>query len=62
MVVKLKSLFLSSMRADVLSFLFDSPDEQFSTREITKLLRKNPSGVKKELDNPDKKDIFTDSA
>jgi predicted transcriptional regulator with HTH domain len=47
----LKSLFSSSIRADVLSLLLNSPDEQFYIREIAKLLRKNPSGVKKELDN-----------
>lgn len=51
MAVMLKSLFSSSIRADVLSLLLNSPDEQFYIREIAKLLRKNPSGVKKELDN-----------
>ncbi len=47
----LKSLFSSSIRADVLSLLLNSPDEKFYVREIAKLLRKNPSGVKRELDN-----------
>ncbi len=47
----LKSLFSSSIRADVLSLLLNSPDEQFYVREIAKLLRKNPSGIKRELDN-----------
>ena len=47
----LKSLFSSSVRADVLSLLLNSPDEMFYVREIAKLLRKNPSGVKRELDN-----------
>ena len=47
----LKSLFSSSIRADVLSLLLNSPGEQFYVREIAKLLRKNPSGVKRELDN-----------
>ncbi|MDP2167027.1 MAG: winged helix-turn-helix domain-containing protein [Thermodesulfovibrionales bacterium] len=47
----LKSLFSSSVRADVLSLLLNSPDEKFYIREIAKLLRKNPSGVKRELDN-----------
>lgn len=46
----LKSLFSSSIRADVLSLLLNSPDEKFYVREIAKLLRKNPSGVKRELD------------
>src|SRR4030043_611675 len=53
----LKSLFSSSIRADVLSLLLNSPDEKFYIREIAKLLRKNPSGVKRELDNLEKMDI-----
>jgi len=46
----LKSLFSSSIRADVLALLLNSPDEKFYVREIAKLIRKNPSGVKRELD------------
>lgn len=53
----LKSLFSSSIRADVLSLLLNSPDEEFYVREIAKLLRKNPSGVKRELDNLEKMGI-----
>jgi hypothetical protein len=55
----LKSLFSSSVRADVLSLLLNSPDEQFYVREIAKLLRKNPSGIKRELDNLEKMEILT---
>jgi predicted transcriptional regulator with HTH domain len=55
----LKSLFSSSIRADVLSLLLNSPDEQFYIREIAELLRKNPSGVKRELDNLEKMEIVT---
>jgi len=55
----LKSLFSSSIRADVLSLLLNSPDEQFYIREIAKLLRKNPSGIKRELDNLEKMGILT---
>jgi predicted transcriptional regulator with HTH domain len=55
----LKSLFSSSIRADMLSLLLNSPDEQFYIREIAKLLRKNPSGVKRELDNLEKMGIVT---
>jgi len=47
----LKDLFSSSIRADVLSLLLNSPDEKFYVREMARLLRKNPSGVKRELDN-----------
>ncbi len=53
----LKTLFSSSVRADVLSLLLNSPDEKFYVREIAKLLRKNPSGVKRELDNLEKLEI-----
>lgn len=46
----LKTLFSSSVRADVLELLFNSPEEKFYLREVSRLLNKNPSGVKKELD------------
>jgi len=55
----LKSLFSSSIRADVLSLLLNSPGEQFYIREVAKLLRKNPSGIKRELDNLEKMGIVT---
>jgi len=55
----LKSLFSSSVRAHVLSLLLNSPDEKFYIREISKLLRKNPSGIKRELDNLEKMEIVT---
>lgn len=55
----LKSLFSSSIRADVLSLLLNSPDEQFYIREIANLLRKNPSGIKRELDKLEKMGIVT---
>ncbi|GBD99021.1 hypothetical protein BMS3Abin07_01052 [bacterium BMS3Abin07] len=47
----LKKLFSSSIRADVLALLLTSPKEKFYVREVARLLRKNPSGVKRELDN-----------
>jgi len=55
----LKNLFSSSIRADVLSLLLNSPDEQFYIREIATLLRKNPSGIKRELDNLETMGIVT---
>ena len=55
----LKSLFSSSIRADVLSLLLNSPDEKFYVREIAKLLRKNPSGVKRELDKLEEAGLVT---
>lgn len=53
----LKKLFSSSIRADVLSLLLNSPGEMFYVREIARLLRKNPSGVKRELDHLEKMGI-----
>lgn len=46
----LEKLFTSGIRADIMSLLFNSPEEKFYVREIARLVRKNPSGVKKELD------------
>jgi DNA-binding transcriptional ArsR family regulator len=55
----LKSLFSSSIRADVLALLLNSPDERFYVREVAKLTRKNPSGVKRELDKLEEMGIVT---
>jgi DNA-binding transcriptional ArsR family regulator len=55
----LKSLFSSAIRADVLALLLNNPEERFYVREIAALLRKNPSGVKRELDNLEKMGILT---
>jgi predicted transcriptional regulator with HTH domain len=46
----LDKLFTSGIRADIISLLFNTPEEKFYVREIARLVRKNPSGVKKELD------------
>jgi predicted transcriptional regulator with HTH domain len=55
----LRSLFSSTIRADALALLLNNPDERFYVREIATLLRKNPSGVKRELDNLEKMGILT---
>lgn len=54
----LKKLFSSSIRAELLSLLLNSPDEKFYVRELSNLIRKNPSGVKRELDNLEKMGIL----
>ena len=54
----LKMLFSSAIRADVLALLLNNPDEKFYVREIANLIRKNPSGVKRELDNLKKMGIL----
>src|SRR4030066_1735055 len=53
----LEKLFTSGTRADIMSLLFNSPEEKFYVREIARLVRKNPSGVKKELDKLEKMGI-----
>ncbi|MBI4690043.1 MAG: winged helix-turn-helix transcriptional regulator [Nitrospirae bacterium] len=53
----LKMLFSSAIRADLLALLLNSPEERFYVREIANLIRKNPSGVKRELDNLEKMGI-----
>ena len=55
----LDKLFTSGIRADVMSLLFNSPEEKFYVREIARLVSKNPSGVKRELDNLNKMDLVT---
>ena len=54
----LTSLFSSAIRAEVLALLLNNPDEKFYVREIATLVRKNPSGVKRELDNLEKMGIL----
>lgn len=43
--------FMSSTRADLISLFIKNPDDKFYIREIAKLLKRNPSGIKRELDN-----------
>ncbi|HDH01124.1 MAG TPA: ArsR family transcriptional regulator, partial [Nitrospirae bacterium] len=50
----LTRLFSSSVRADILALLLNTPEERFYVREIANILGKNPSGVKRELDNLEK--------
>ncbi len=53
----LEKLFTSGIRADIMSLLFNNPEEKFYVREIARLVRKNPSGVKKELDKLENMDL-----
>ncbi|GAB4541898.1 MAG: hypothetical protein Fur0020_11360 [Thermodesulfovibrionia bacterium] len=46
----LEKLFTSGIRADIISLLFNNPDEKFYVREVARLVNKNPAGVKRELD------------
>ena len=50
----LKKLFSSAIRAEVLSLLLNSPEDKFYMREISRLLDKKPSAVKRELDSLEK--------
>jgi predicted transcriptional regulator with HTH domain len=53
----LEKLFTSGIRADIMSLLFNNPEEKFYVREISRLVSKNPSGVKRELDKLLKMDL-----
>ena len=53
----LKTLFSSSIRAELLALLLNRSDEKFYIREIAKILKKNPSGVKRELDKLEEMEI-----
>ena len=53
----LEKLFTSGIRADIMSLLFNNPDEKFYVREIARLINKNPSGVKRELDKLHEMDL-----
>jgi predicted transcriptional regulator with HTH domain len=53
----LEKLFTSGIRADIMSLLFNNPEEKFYVREIARLVNKNPSGVKRELDKLEKMDL-----
>ena len=55
----LNKLFTSGIRADVMSLLFNNPEEKFYVRKIARLVNKNSSGVKRELDNLNKMDLVT---
>ncbi|MBI4698282.1 MAG: winged helix-turn-helix transcriptional regulator [Nitrospirae bacterium] len=55
----LEKLFTSGIRADIMSLLFNSPEEKFYVREVSRLVGKNPSGVKKELDKLEQMGLVT---
>jgi DNA-binding transcriptional ArsR family regulator len=55
----LEKLFTSGIRADIMSLLFNNPEEKFYVREIARLINKNPSGVKRELDKLQKMNLVT---
>ncbi len=55
----LEKLFTSGIRADIMSLLFNNPEEKFYVREIARLVNKNPSGVKRELDKLETMDLVT---
>ncbi|RJR15603.1 MAG: ArsR family transcriptional regulator [Nitrospiraceae bacterium] len=55
----LEKLFTSGIRADIMSLLFNNPEEKFYVREIARLVNKNPSGVKRELDKLQNMDIVS---
>lgn len=55
----LNNLFSSQTRVSILNFLIEHSDEKFYIREIARLLRRDASGVKRELDNLEKMGLVT---
>ena len=55
----LSKLFTSGIRADIMSLLFNNPEEKFYVREIARLTNKNASGVKRELDKLEHMELVT---
>lgn len=55
----LEKLFTSGIRADIMSLLFNNPEDKFYVREIARLANKNPSGVKRELDKLEDMELVT---
>ncbi|MBI4847042.1 MAG: winged helix-turn-helix transcriptional regulator [Nitrospirae bacterium] len=53
----LEKLFTSGIRADIMSLLFNNPEEKFYVREIARLTNKNASGIKRELDKLEQMDL-----
>lgn len=55
----LSKLFTSGIRADIMSLLFNNPEEKFYVREIARLTNKNASGIKRELDKLEQMELVT---
>jgi len=55
----LEKLFTSGIRADIMSLLFNNPEEKFYVREIARLTNKNASGIKRELDKLEQMELVT---
>ncbi|MEK6691287.1 MAG: ArsR family transcriptional regulator [Nitrospirota bacterium] len=55
----LNKLFSSQTRVNLLSYLFEHMEEGFYIRELARIIRKDASGVKRELDNLEKMGLLT---
>src|SRR3972149_4142394 len=55
----LARLFSSQTRVDLLRQFFTHPDERYYVREIARLLHRDISGIKRELDNLEKTGLLT---
>jgi DNA-binding transcriptional ArsR family regulator len=55
----LEKLFSSKTRVDILRLLFSNPDGRYYVRQIAREIRRDISGIKRELDNLDKAGLLT---
>jgi DNA-binding transcriptional ArsR family regulator len=55
----LQRLFSSRTRVDILRFLFTNPEGRYYVRQIARELRRDISGIKRELDNLERAGLLT---
>jgi DNA-binding transcriptional ArsR family regulator len=55
----LEKLFSSKTRVEILRLLFSNPDGRYYVRQIAREIRRDISGIKRELDNLDKAGLLT---
>ena len=55
----LQRLFSSKTRVDLLRLFFTRPDQRYYVRQISRELKRDISGIKRELDNLEKAGILT---
>jgi hypothetical protein len=55
----LQRLFSSKTRVELLRLFFSRPDQRYYVRQISRELKRDISGIKRELDNLDKAGILT---
>ncbi|MFH1562133.1 MAG: hypothetical protein ABIF11_01755 [Nitrospirota bacterium] len=58
----LKRLFSSNIRIELLNLFFTHPETRFYMREIERTIRKDISGIKRELNNLEKIELIIEAS